>query len=150
MSRARSLARERAMQALYQWQMTGQEPAEIEQQFLEEQDMKDVDKKYFKELLHGVAKRIEEFDVVCSDLLSRPIDQVDPVERAILRIGLYELKSRLDIPYRVVINEAVELAKIFGAEQGHKFVNGTLDKAAKSLRAVEIQARAAKAAKASK
>ena len=141
MSRARSLARERAMQALYQWQLTGQELAAIEQQFLDEQDMKDVDKKYFKELLHGVPKQIDEFDALCDELLSRPIGQVDPVERAILRIGLYELKQRLDIPYRVVINEAVELAKSFGAEQGHKFINGTLDKAAKSLRAVEIKAR---------
>ncbi|MEN8168896.1 MAG: transcription antitermination factor NusB [Pseudomonadota bacterium] len=139
MSRARSLARERAMQALYQWQMTGQDIADIKQQFLDEQDMKNVDKKYFKELLHEVPKRIEEFDALCGDLLSRPIEQVDPVERAILRIGLYELKQRLDIPYRVVINEAVELAKSFGAEQGHKFVNGTLDKASKSLRAAEAK-----------
>jgi N utilization substance protein B len=140
MSRARSLARERAMQALYQWQMTGQNLADIEQQFLAEQDMKNVDKSYFKELLHEVPKRIDEFDALSKDLLSRPIEQVDPVERAILRIGLYELKQRLDIPYRVVINEAVELAKSFGAEQGHKFVNGTLDKAAQSLRAVEVKA----------
>lgn len=141
MSRARSLARERALQALYQWQMTGDNIADIEQQFLTEQDMKSVDKKYFKELLHEVPKFIDEFDTLCNDLLSRPIEQVDPVERAILRIGLYELKARIDIPYRVVINEAVELAKSFGAEQGHKFVNGTLDKAAASLRAVEVKAK---------
>lgn len=147
MSSARSLARERAMQALYQWQMTGNDLADIEQQFVDEQDMKNVDKKYFKELLHGVPKGIEEFDLLCSDLLSRPLEQVDPVERAILRIGLYELKQRSDIPYRVVINEAVELAKSFGAEQGHKFVNGTLDKAAKTLRAAEIKAKAAKRSK---
>jgi N utilization substance protein B len=140
MSRARSLARERAMQALYQWQMTGQNLADIEQQFLTEQDMKSVDKGYFKELLHEVPTRIDEFDALCGDLLSRPIEQVDPVERAILRIGLYELQHRIDIPYRVVINEAVELAKSFGAEAGHKFVNGTLDKAAKSLREVEVKA----------
>ena len=140
MSRARSLARERAMQALYQWQMTGQDLADIEQQFLSEQDMKSVDKAYFKELLHGVPKYLDEFDVLSKDLLSRPIEQVDPVERAILRIGLYELQQRLDIPYRVVINEAVELAKSFGAEAGHKFVNGTLDKAAGRLRAVEVKA----------
>ena len=140
MSRARSLARERAMQALYQWQMTGQNLADIELQFITEQDMKGVDKEYFKELLHEVPKRIDEFDALSKDLLSRPIEQVDPVERAILRIGLYELKQRVDIPYRVVINEAVELAKSFGAEAGHKFVNGTLDKAAKSLREVEVKA----------
>jgi len=140
MSRARSLARERAMQALYQWQMTGQDLADIEQQFLDEQDMKNVDKKYFKELLHEVPRLLGEFDALSNELLSRPIEQVDPVERAILRIGLYELKQRLDIPYRVVINEAVELAKLYGAEQGHKFVNGTLDKAAKGLRSVEVNA----------
>ncbi len=140
MSRARSLARERAMQALYQWQMTGQNLADIEQQFLDEQDMKSVDKGYFKELLHEVPKHIGEFDELSKDLLSRPIEQVDPVERAILRIGLYELQQRVDIPYRVVINEAVELAKNYGAEAGHKFVNGTLDKAAKSLREVEVKA----------
>ncbi len=140
MSRARSLARERAMQALYQWQMTGQNLSDIEQQFLTEQDMKSVDKSYFKELLHEVPSRIDEFDTICGDLLSRPIEQVDPVERAILRIGLYELQQRIDIPYRVVINEAVELAKSFGAEAGHKFVNGTLDKAAKSLREFEVKA----------
>lgn len=140
MSRSRSLARERAMQALYQWQMTGQNLADIEQQFITEQDMKSVDKGYFKELLHEVPKYIDQFDAMCGELLSRPIEQVDPVERAILRIGLYELQQRVDIPYRVVINEAVELAKSFGAEAGHKFVNGTLDKAAKSLREVEVQA----------
>ncbi len=140
MSRGRSLARERAMQALYQWQMTGQNLADIEQQFLDEQDMANVDKKYFKELLHEVPRLVDEFDELSKELLSRPIEQVDPVERAILRIGLYELKLRIDIPYRVVINEAVELAKNFGAEQGHKFVNGTLDKAAKSLRSVEVKA----------
>ena len=140
MSRSRSLARERAMQALYQWQMTGQNLADIEQQFITEQDMKSVDKGYFKELLHEVPTHIDEFDAMCGELLSRPIEQVDPVERAILRIGLYELQQRLDIPYRVVINEAVELAKSFGAEAGHKFVNGTLDKAAKSLREVEVKA----------
>ena len=142
MSRARSLARERAMQALYQWQMTGQDLADIEQQFLDEQDMKNVDKKYFRELLFEVPKLVEEFDALSKELLSRPIEQVDPVERAILRIGLYELKQRIDIPYRVVINEAVELAKSYGAEAGHKFVNGTLDKAAKSLREVEVKAAA--------
>ncbi|MDH5784894.1 MAG: transcription antitermination factor NusB [Chromatiales bacterium] len=140
MSRARSLARERAMQALYQWQMTGQDLSDIEQQFISGQEMKGVDKEYFKELLHQVPRHIAQFDEICGELLSRPIEQVDPVERAILRIGLYELKQRIDIPYRVVINEAVELAKGYGAEAGHKFINGTLDKAAKSLREVEMKA----------
>lgn len=141
MSNARSLARERAMQALYQWQLTGQSPAEIEAQFLQEQDMKGVDKKFFSELLHEIPVRRDELDAQCDDVLDRPLAQVDPVEQAILRIGIYELQQRIDIPYRVVINEMVELAKQFGAEQGHKFINGTLDKLAKKLRSVEVNTR---------
>lgn len=141
MSNARSLARERAMQALYQWQMTGESPDEIEKQFIEEQDMKGVDKKYFSELLREVPSRQDELDAHGAEVLDRPLAQVDPVEQAILRIGIYELQQRIDIPYRVVINEMVELAKQFGAEQGHKFINGTLDKLAKKLRSVEVNAR---------
>lgn len=141
MSNARSLARERAMQALYQWQMTGQSPDEIEKQFMEEQEMKGVDKKYFSELLREVPSRQDELDAHGAEVLDRPLAQVDPVEQAILRIGIYELQQRIDIPYRVVINEMVELAKQFGAEQGHKFINGTLDKLAKKLRSVEVNAR---------
>jgi len=141
MSNARSLARERAMQALYQWQLTGQEPGDIEKQFLEEQEMKGVDRKYFSELLREIPSRKDELDGQGEGVLDRPLAQVDPVEQAILRIGIYELQQRIDIPYRVVINEMVELAKEFGAEQGHKFINGTLDKLAKKLRSVEVNAR---------
>ena len=141
MSRARSLARERALQALYQWQMSGETPSEIDKQFMEEQDMKGVDKKYFSELLREVTANVESLDSHASDVLDRPIAQVDPVEQAILRIGTYELQNRIDIPYRVVINEMVDLAKVFGAEQGHRYINGILDKLAKKLRAIEVQAR---------
>ena len=140
MSRARSLARQRAMQALYQWQMTGQNPLDIERQFMEEQDMKKVELKYFQELLHQIPKCLNELDALSGAVLDRSIEQVDPVERAILRIGTYELKHRIDIPYRVVINEAVELAKVFGAEQGHKYINGILDKVAQKVRAIEVNA----------
>ena len=140
MSRARSLARQRAMQALYQWQMTGQNPLDIERQFMEEQDMKKVDIKYFQELLNKIPLQLEELDGYSAAVLDRGIEQVDPIERAILRIGVYELKHRIDIPYRVVINEAVELAKIFGAEQGHRYINGILDKVAQQLRAIEVNA----------
>jgi len=140
MSRARSLARQRAMQALYQWQMTGQNPVDIVRQFMEEQDMKKVDSKYFQELLMGIPQQLSELDGYSSEVLDRGIEQVDPIERAILRIGIYELKNRIDIPYRVVINEAVELAKIFGAEQGHRYINGILDKLAKQLRSIEVNA----------
>lgn len=141
MSRARSLARERAMQALYQWQLTGQDLGDIDKQFMEEQDMKGVDKKYFHELLHEIPKRLSAIDAHGEEVLDRGIEQVDPVERAILRIGIYELEHRIDIPYRVVINEMVELAKIFGAEQGHRYINGILDKLAAKLRAIEVKAR---------
>jgi N utilization substance protein B len=140
MSRARSLARQRAMQALYQWQMTGQSPVEIDRQFMEEQDMKKVDINYFQELLNTIPQQLEELDSYAAKVLDRGIEQVDPIERAILRIGIYELKHRIDIPYRVVINEAVELAKIYGAEQGHRYINGILDKVAQQLRAIEVKA----------
>lgn len=141
MSRERSNARRRALQALYQWQMTAQNLGDIETQFLQEEDMAKTDLDYFKELLHEIPKHITELEAHCLPHVSRPMDQVDPVERAALLIGLYELQYRLDVPYRVAINEAVELAKSFGAEQGHKFVNGLLDKVAKQLRAAEFKAR---------
>ncbi len=141
MSRERSNARRRALQALYQWQLTGQNLGDIETQFLQEEDMAKTDLDYFKELLHQIPKHITDLEAHCLPHVSRPMDQVDPVERAALLIGLYELQFRLDVPYRVAINEAVELAKSFGAEQGHKFVNGLLDKVAKELRAAEFKAK---------
>ncbi len=141
MSRERSNARRRALQALYQWQLTAQNLGDIETQFLQEEDMAKTDLDYFKELLHQIPKHITELEAHCLPHVSRPMDQVDPVERAALLIGLYELQYRLDVPYRVAINEAVELAKSFGAEQGHKFVNGLLDKVAKELRAAEFKAK---------
>ena len=137
MSRARSQARRRALQALYQWQMTGQDLCDIDRQFLEEQEMGKVDIDYFKELLHQIPKLVDELDGQCDVFLDRPMSQIDPVEQAILRIGSYELEKRLDIPYRVIINEAVELAKAFGAEQSHKYINGVLDKVAQEQRAAE-------------
>ncbi len=140
MSRARSCARQRAIQALYQWQVGGQDLADIEAQFLAEQDMEGCDLDYFGELLHQIPARLDELDGSIDSYLDRPISQIDPVERAILRTGAYELKFRIDIPYRVVINEAVELAKIFGAEQGHRYVNGILDKASQALRETEVKA----------
>lgn len=141
MSRERSNARRRALQAIYQWQLTAQNLGDIETQFLQEEDMAKTDLDYFKELLHEIPKHITELEAHCLPHVSRPMDQVDPVERAALLIGLYELQYRLDVPYRVAINEAVELAKSFGAEQGHKFVNGLLDKVAKQLRAAEFKAK---------
>jgi N utilization substance protein B len=144
MSQARTNARKAAVQALYQWQMTGQNLSEIEQQFLEEQRLKDAQKSYFTELFHGVPKNLNQIDQILSEFVDRPVDSVDPVERAILRIGVYELTQRLDMPYRVVLNESINLAKDFGADGSHRYVNGILDKVALQQRAVEIKAKAAK------
>jgi len=141
MSQARTNARKAAVQALYQWQMTGQSLIEIERQFLEEERLKDAQKSYFTELFHGVPKNLEAIDQVLSEFVDRPVDMIDPVERAILRMGVYELLHRLDMPYRVVLNEGINLAKYFGADGSHKYVNGILDKVAQQKRAVEIKSK---------
>jgi len=141
MSRKRSQARHLAVQAIYQWQMAGQDIHEIVDQFLEEQDLKSFEIAYFQDLLAGVPTNLGELDDLLKPALDRAIESVDPVERAVLRLGVYELRFKPEVPYRVVINEAVELAKVFGAEQGHKYVNGVLDQVAKKVRAVEIKAK---------
>ena len=127
-AQARTRARRYGMQALYQWDLSGLDMAEIQRQFFEVEDFTHADGGYFIELLNGVKTLIERIDAHISESIDRPIEQLDPVERAILRIGIYELLYRLDIPFRVIINEAVQLSKKFGAEQGHAFVNGVLDK----------------------
>ncbi len=142
MSQARSNARKAAVQALYQWQMAGQNLGEIERQFLEEERLKDAQKSYFVELFYGVPKNLSEIDQALSEFVDRPVDTIDPVERAILRIGVYELLYRLNMPYRVVLNEGINLAKDFGADGSHKYVNGILDKVAQQKRAVEIKSKA--------
>ena len=141
MSRQRSRSRSLAIQALYQWQMAGQDVGAIINHFLVEQDIKKFDSDYFGELVRGVPARLDELDAALADCIDRDLDAVDPVERAILRLGTYELIEHPEIPYRVVINEAVELAKTFGAEKGHRYVNGVLDKAARALRPLEAAAR---------
>jgi len=144
LSKARSKARRNAVQALYQWQLTGADVSVIEEQFLIEHDMQNVDVEYFRELLREVPLHLHELDDHLIEYLDRPINEVDPVERAILRMSTYELEFRLDVPYKAVINEGVEMAKIFGAEHGHKYVNGILDRVARKLRSTEIQAAAQK------
>lgn len=139
MTGKRSKARQHAVQALYQWQLTGQDVSDIDHQFLAEQDVKTFEVPYFKELLHGVPANLHALDEQLSPLLDRALASVDPVERAILRLGAYELMYHPEVPFRVVIDEAVELAKIFGAEQGHRYVNGVLDKLAKKVRRSEIE-----------
>lgn len=144
MSQARTNARQAAVQALYQWQMTGQTLRLIEIQFAEEDWLKDAQKSYFSELLHGVPEHLKVIDETLNQFTDREIDLVDPVERAILRLGTYELLQRLETPYRVIINESINLAKTFGADGSHRYVNGILDKVAQQKRAGEIKAKAAK------
>ncbi|MBG6247394.1 MULTISPECIES: transcription antitermination factor NusB [Symbiopectobacterium] len=132
---ARRRARECAVQALYSWQLSKNDIADIELQFLSEQDVKkDVDISYFRELLAGVAMQAEKLDALMAPYLSRQLEELGQVERAVLRIALFELSKRDDVPYKVAINEAIELAKVFGAEDSHKFVNGVLDKVAPTVR----------------
>lgn len=144
MSRARSQARRCAVQALYQWQLTGQDVAEVATQILEEKDAGKIDVSYFRGLLSGVAKQVDKLDELIAPVLDRSVESVDPVELAIMRMSVYELQYNIEVPYRVVINEAVELGKTFGSEQGHKYVNGVLDKLAADLRSVEFKQRSAK------
>ncbi|MEN8259049.1 MAG: transcription antitermination factor NusB [Pseudomonadota bacterium] len=138
MSQARTNARRSAVQALYQWQMTGQNLNEIEGQFLHEQRLENAQKSYFTELFHGVPGQLDVIDEALAEFVDRPVKEIDPVERAILRIGVYELINRLDVPYRVILNEGINLAKRFGASQSYKYVNSILDKIAQKRRAVEF------------
>jgi len=138
-SRARSLARKLAMQALYQWQLTKQTAKEIKQQVLESDDSAGVDEDHFVELLTRIIDGQDEITTALKPFVDRPLEQLDPVEAAILMVGLYELKHRLDIPYRVVINEGVDLCKRFGATDAHKYINAVLDRAAREIRAAERQ-----------
>ncbi|VAW78116.1 Transcription termination protein NusB [hydrothermal vent metagenome] len=133
----RTRARRLAMQALYQWNMSGNNLDDIEAQFLEDEDFTKADKEYFHELLHQVPARLDEVEAAFTPYLDRPLKEIDPVERALLRMASYELLARIDIPYKVIINESVNLTKKFGAEQAYKYINGVLDKTAQSLRTVE-------------
>ncbi|MDQ7073703.1 MAG: transcription antitermination factor NusB [Gammaproteobacteria bacterium] len=138
---ARRMARRKALQALYQWQMSGDNLADIREQFSHSQaDMHKADPDYFIELVEEVPKALSLLDALITPHIDRTIEQVDPVERAVLRLGAYELRYRLEIPHRVVINEWVELSKLFGADQSHKFINGVLDKVSKQARKSERNA----------
>lgn len=126
------------MQALYQWHMAGASPRDIEAEFRTDYDFSVVDLEYFQALLHGVAAEAETLDDLYAPLLDRKLGELDPIERALLRMGSFELRARIDVPYRVVINEAVALAKKFGATESYKYVNGVLDKLARQLRGPEV------------
>lgn len=134
---ARSRARRRALQALYAWQMSGSAMTAVIDQFRHEQDMEVADLEYFEDLLRGVEKHLDVLDEALKPYIDREVAQIDPIERAALRLASYELKYRPDVPYRVVINEAIEVTKRFGADHGHSYVNGVLDKLAAQLRTVE-------------
>ena len=136
----RRKARHYGMQALYQWQMAGASLTDIEAEFRADYDFSHVDLEYFQALLHGIPGCVDELDAAMEPLLDRRLDELGPVEHALLRMGMYELTHRIDVPYKVVINEEVALAKKFGATDSHKYVNGVLDKAARQLRKVEIDA----------
>ncbi len=131
---ARRRARECAVQALYSWQISNNDLADIELDFLTEQDTTDVDVDYFRVLFIGAATNAEQLDKLMAPFLSRQLDELGMIEKAILRVAMFELTKRQDVPFRVVINEAIELAKVFGADDSHKFVNGVLDKAAAKVR----------------
>lgn len=125
------------MQALYQRDLSGTELHEIRDQFFEHEDFPGADRDYFVELFNQVTRHLEAIDAHIARYVDLPPGRLDPVERAILRIGTWELMSHPEIPFRVVLNEAVQLARKFGAEQGHTFVNGVLDKLAHELRTLE-------------
>ncbi|HET7330392.1 transcription antitermination factor NusB [Dyella sp.] len=136
---ARSRARRRALQALYAWQMSGSKMSSVIEQFRHEQDMEVADLEYFEDLLRGVEEHVQALDEALKPYIDREVEQIDPVERAALRLAAYELKYRPDVPYRVIINEAIEVTKRFGADHGHSYVNGVLDKLAAQLRVTEKQ-----------
>ena len=136
----RRKARHYGMQALYQWLMAGAALNEIEAEFRAEYDFARVDLEYFQALLHGVPGCVDELEATFSPLLDRSIDDLDPIERTLLRMGTFELKERIDVPYKVVLNEEVALARKFGATDSHKYINGVLDKVARQLRKAETDA----------
>ena len=139
-SEKRRAARKLAMQALSQWHMAKQSLNEIEAQFRVDNDFSDVDAAYFRDILHGVPAKKVEIDLALTPCLDITIDELDPVELAVLRLSTWEMLERIDVPYRVVINEGIELAKVYGSTDGHKFVNGVLDKLAPRLREAEVKA----------
>ncbi|WP_386696526.1 transcription antitermination factor NusB [Lonepinella sp. MS14436] len=130
---ARRRARECAVQALYSWYISQNDVAEVELAFVTEQDLKGVDVAYFRQLFRQTVNNLDAIDSTLAPFLDRTSEELTPIEKSILRLATYELKYELDVPYKVVINEAIEVAKTFGADDSHKYVNGVLDKIAPSL-----------------
>ncbi len=138
---ARTRARELLLQALYQRKLAGHDCAELKRQFHEQTAWERVDQSFFDETLSAICASEAELAATIAEVADRPVEQLDPVEFGILQIGVHELGERIDIPYRVVINEAVNLARRFGATDGHKYINACLDRAAQALRPVETKAK---------
>ncbi len=136
-NKARARARKRALQALYQWEITGHDPDDIIAQFCEEQDMSRVDVAYFEELVRGVLTDSEALDALIGQHADRTLERIDLMEKSVLRLGARELTNHLEIPFRVVIDEAVGLAGLFGTEQSPSYVNAVLDRLAQECRALE-------------
>ena len=136
----RRKARHYGLQALYQWHMAGASLTDIEAEFRSDYDFSHVDLAYFQALLREIPAQVDSLEAGLKPLLDRDLDELDPIERTLLRMGAWELTERLDVPYKVVINEAVALAKKFGATDSYKYINGVLDKAAHQLRKVEVDA----------
>lgn len=137
---ARRKAREMLLQSLYQWEVAGQDINSIEAQFYAENNMDKVDREYFRELLHAIPAAVSDMDRRFEPLLDRRLDELDPVSISILRISSYEMSERIDVPVKVVINEAVNLAKRFGPEDSQKYINAVVDKVAQRLRKDELNA----------
>ena len=140
LAKARGKSRRLAMQAIYQWQMTGDNITDIKQQFFEANNFSAIDADFFTELVSGVASSISELDPLLEKNMARSIESVDPVERSILRLATYEFVNRFDVPYRVVLNEAVNIPNASCAAHSHPFVTAVLDKVAKEIRHIEVQA----------
>ena len=130
----RRRARECAVQALYSWAVSQNSPEIVELNFMTEQDMKGVDTPYFRKLFRQTVENVETVERIMQGYLDRGLEELDPIEKAILRLAVYELQFEADVPYKVVINEAIEVAKVFGADESHIYINGVLDKIAPVVR----------------
>jgi len=137
----RRKARHYGLQALYQWTLSGASPSDIEAEFRVDNDFRHTDGEYFSAVLRGVVHDVEGLESLFEPALDRKLDELDPIERNLLRLGTFELRDRIDVPYKVVISEAVALAKKFGATDSHRYINGVLDKVARELRQVELAQR---------
>lgn len=145
MNTSKTKSRQCAVQALYQWQMSGESLVQIKTNFLAQKLLKGANKHYFSVIIDGVPRQLDTIDAILTEFVDRPVEKIDPVERAILRIGVYELNNYLDTPYKVIINEGVNLAKYFGADGSYKYINSILDKVSKKQRVAEVKVQAAKA-----